>query len=136
MRTAAVALLLLLGACGGAEEPAAKAPATTTATTPPAAAVSTVPATGTPAPQSLSGFRCEKNDDDDWTAKGVLANTSKAKATFQVTVYIGSATGGAERAKTRQVPSVAPGGSVGFMIKKVPAPDDGGTCHVQVLASK
>jgi hypothetical protein len=132
MRTAAVLLLLILGACGGSEEPAAKAPATASAPT----TTPSVKGTGTPAPQALSGFRCEKNDDGDWMAEGLLANPSKAKATYQVTVYIGSATGGGEQARTQQVPSVAPGGSVKVTIMKVPAPDDGGTCHVQVLASK
>lgn len=139
MRSAAVALLLLLAGCGsGSEEqapaptPSASGPASAGATDVPSAA----PTSGTPAPEALSGFRCESDDDGDWAAKGVVANSGKAATTFQVTVHVGSATGGEERAKTTRVASVAPGGSAPFTIRKIPAPEDGGTCHVQVLASR
>jgi hypothetical protein len=137
MRTAAVALLLLLAACGGgSDETAGPKASTATSAAEPTAQPSTAPTTGAPVPEALSGFRCAADDKGDWAAKGVVANDGKAVRTFQVTVLVGSATGGDEQAKTTQVASVAPGGSAPFTIKKVPAPDDGGTCHVQVLASR
>ena len=137
MRAAAVVLLLVLAACGGgSDEPASQR--TTTAA--PTAAATTKPTTATPrgkpAPEALMRFQCVKDDKKgSWKATGFLVNGGKAAVTFQVTVHIGEATGGQEQAKTKQVPNVAPGGSVAFTINKVPAPEDGGTCHVQVLAS-
>ena len=71
-----------------------------------------------------------------WNSSGFLADKSKAKVTFQVTVYVGEAAGGAEKAKTRQVDNVAAGGSTRFVINNVPATDDDGPCHVQVLAQR
>ncbi|MEV7397726.1 hypothetical protein [Aeromicrobium sp. NPDC092404] len=134
MRTFAVALFLVLAACGGSgDEPtkAAKTSATPGATT---TKPTVAPPEGTPAPEALSRFRCAKNAKGAWSSSGHLANRTKAKVTYQVTVYIGEAAGGVEQARTRQVPDVAAGGSTRFVISNVPAPDDGGTCHVQVLA--
>lgn len=138
MRTAAVALLLLLAACGssGSDEPAVPTTTTAASATEPAAQPSTAPTTGVPVPEALSDFRCEAGDKGEWAARGVVVNDGKVARTFQVTVLVGSATGGDEDARTMQVASVAPGGSAPFMIKRVPAPDEGGTCHVQVLASR
>lgn len=134
MRTLAVALLLVLAGCGGGSDPAPTATKTTPTVTQPTQKATIAPPQGTPAPEALSRFRCLKNAKDRWNASGYLANKSKAKVTYQVTVYIGEASGGEERAKTRQVPQVAAGGSVKFTLKNVPAPKDGGPCHVQVLA--
>lgn len=135
MRTLAVALLLVLAGCGGGsagqEPPPAK---TTAAATQPTTKPTIAPPTGTPAPEALSRFRCAKTSKDIWNASGYLANRSKTKVTYQVTVYIGEAAGGEEKAKTRQVPNVAAGGSVKFVLKNVPAPEAGGPCYVQVLA--
>ena len=142
MRVLAVALLFVLAACGGGgSEPAPQE--TTTASTSEAPA-GTVPTTAPPTtspkgkavPEVLSDFRCEQDAAGVWNASGVLSNGTKSKATYQVTVYIGQATGGDERAKTKQVPSVAAGGSVEFTMSKIPAPKEGGPCHVQVLATK
>lgn len=137
MRVAAVALLLVLAACGGgSDEPAAKPTATTAPTTAATTKPTTVSPKGTPAPEALMRFRCDKNSKGTWKASGFLVNGGKAAVTFQVTVFIGEATGGEQPAKTKQVPNVGAGGSVGFAINKVPAPEAGGTCHVQVLATK
>lgn len=137
MRVAAVALMFVLAACGGgggSEEGQAPVATDTTGNTP--SAPSAPALKGTPAPEALSSFRCEQDSKDRWNARGVLSNVGKVKTTFQVTVYIGQATGGEERARTTQVPSIAAGGSTKFRIKRIPAPTDGGPCHVQVLASK
>ena|SRR5215218_2772848 len=135
MRTLAVALILVLAGCGaGSEDPPAKSvttsPSPTKATTKPTVA----PPKGTPAPEALSKFHCVKTAKGVWNSSGYLANRTKSRVTFQVTVYVGEAGGGAEKAKTRQVPNVSAGGSTRFVINNLPAPADGGTCHVQVLA--
>lgn len=134
MRTFAVALLLVLAACGGSGDEPNKAARTSAAPTTTTTTPTIAPPEGTPAPEALSRFRCAKNAKGVWSSSGYLANRTKAKVTYQVTVYIGEATGGAEQAKTRQLPNVAAGGSTRFVISNVPAPEDGGTCHVQVLA--
>jgi hypothetical protein len=138
MRTLAVALILVLAGCGGGSDGTASAPAKTSAT--PTKATTTAPTvappTGTPAPEALSKFRCDKTSKGVWNTSGYVSNRGKSKVTFQVTVYIGDAAGGSEQAKTRQVPQVAAGGSARFVINSVPAPKDGGPCHVQVLAQR
>ncbi|AXT83769.1 hypothetical protein C6I20_00195 [Aeromicrobium sp. A1-2] len=135
MRTLAVALLLVLTGCGGGSDPepaaSAKPKATASATT---VKPTVAPPEGTPAPEALSKFTCDKNSKGTWSASGYVANASKGKVTFQVTVYVGEATGGPEQAKTQRV-TVAGGGSAKFSIAKVPAPKAGGPCHVQVLAT-
>ncbi|MDR7085173.1 hypothetical protein J2X11_000012 [Aeromicrobium panaciterrae] len=131
MRTLAVALLLVLAGCGGGgETPEPKATATATKAT----AKATIAApTGTPAPEALSLFRCAKDTKGRWRASGTIANDGKKQATYQVTVYIGEAAGSDEKAKTKQLANIQAGGSAKFVIVKVPAPKDGGPCHVQVL---
>lgn len=137
MRTLAVALILVLAGCGASSDgPPAKTVKTSTSPTKATTRPTVAPPKGTPAPEALSKFRCAKTSKGAWNSSGYLANRGKAKVTFQVTVYVGEAAGGAEKAKTRQVPNVAAGGSTRFVINKLPAPDDGGSCHVQVLAQR
>lgn len=142
MRTlvAALSLAFVLAGCGGGSDPAAspttKAPTRTTPTTHVTVKPTVAVPTGKPVPEALSSFRCAVDKKGDWNATGYLTNTGKAKVTFQVTVYIGEASGSSENARTLQVPSVAPGGSTTFTIRKVPAPNTGGPCRVQVLAAR
>jgi hypothetical protein len=139
MRTLAVALILVLAGCGGGSDDQPAKPVKTSAT-PTKATTTTTPTVaspkGTPAPEALSKFRCAKTAKGVWNTSGYLANDGKSKVTFQVTVYIGEAAGGAEKAKTRQVANVAAGGSTRFVINNVPTTDDSGDCHVQVLAQR
>ena len=138
MRTLAVALILVLAGCGGGgsdDQPSDRVtttPTPTETTTKPTVA----PPQGTPPPEALSKFRCAKTATGVWNSSGFLANKSKAKVTFQVTVYVGEAAGGAEKAKTRQVANVAAGGSTKFVINNLPATSDDGPCHVQVLVQR
>ena len=142
MRTlvAAVSLAFVLAGCGGGSDPAAtptKTKTTPSKTTPTKKATvkPTVPVpTGKPAPEALSSFQCAIDKRGDWNASGYLTNSGKNKVTYQVTVYIGEASGGSEDARTMQVANVSPGGSTKFALLKVPAPKAGGPCHVQVLA--
>lgn len=137
MRTFAVALILVLAGCGGGSDDQPSDSATTTPTATQATTKPTVaPPKGTPAPEALSRFRCAKTSKGVWNSSGYLANKTKAKVTFQVTVYVGEAAGGAEKAKTRQVDNIAAGGSTRFVINNVPATNDDGPCHVQVLAQR
>jgi hypothetical protein len=137
MRTFAVALILVLAGCGGSADQSSTSTRTTATPSPSATTTkpTVAPPTGTPAPEALSKFRCAKTPKGLWNSSGYLANSSKAKATFQVTVYVGEATGGAEKAKTRRVDNVGPGGSARFVINNLPAAADG-PCHVQVLVQR
>lgn len=126
-------VLLALGACSGSDEPAASA--TTTPAAQPAASPTIAPPTGDPVPEALSQFRCDPDGAGTYQASGVLANSTKGTVTFQVTVYVGEAAGAPASAKTKEVPKVAGGGSIEFTIDTIPAPADGGTCHVQVLTT-
>jgi hypothetical protein len=137
MRTFAVALLLVLAGCGAGSDDQPADPATTTPPPTKATPKPTVaPPKGAPAPEALSKFRCAKTSKGVWNSSGFLANKSKTKVTFQVTVYVGEAAGGDEKAKTRQVDNVAAGGSTRFVINNLPATSDDGPCHVQVLAQR
>jgi hypothetical protein len=140
MRTFVVVLLLVLAGCGAGSD-GGGTPAATVQPAGDGAAPSTAPAvkppSGAPMPEALSKFRCRPDDDKGlWVARGVLANPTKSTMTFQVTVYVGEATGSDEQARTRQVPNIAAGGSTTFVVARVPAPGDGGRCHVQVLARR
>ena len=137
MRTLAVALILVLAGCGsGSDDQPAKPTKTTAAPTKATTKPTVAPPKGTPAPEALSKFRCAKTAKGVWNTSGYLSNDSKSKVTFQVTVYVGDAAGGAEKARTRQLANVAAGGSVKFALTNVPATGDGGPCHVQVLAQR
>ena len=122
--------MIALGACGGGAEPETKPTATATTKAAKPAAEPTL-AAGTPAPEALSKFQCAK-DKDNWKASGYLSNGGKAAATFQVTIYVGPPDGKRHAARTKQVASIAPGGSTSFEITKIPTEGDG-PCNVQVL---
>ena len=128
------AALLVLTACGTGSDPdPASSPTATTPKATQGTADPTPPAAepaGTPAPEALSRFRCEKIS-SGWAATGVVANGGKSAATFRVTVYVGPADGSDRDASTRTLADVAAGGSTEFRLEKIPA--EGSTCHVQVL---
>jgi hypothetical protein len=137
MRTAAaLSLLLVLAACGSSGEDAAPAAKTSPSPQQPAASPTIAPPTGEPVPGALSQFRCDPDGAGTYRATGVLENSTKAKVTFQVTVYVGEPSGAPASARTERLPDVAGGGSVDFTVDKIPAPAEGGTCHVQALTTK
>jgi hypothetical protein len=134
---AALSLLLVLAACGGGSDESPKTPATSApAASQPAGEPTVAAPSGDPIPQALSRFRCEPDGAGTFQASGVLANSTKAKVNFQVTVFVGEPPAAPLSAKTKQIPSIAGGGSVEFTVYKIPSPPEGGTCHVQVLTTK
>jgi len=135
MRLAAVALLLVLGACSSGSGEPDPSTSTTAPAIDPAASPTTPAPTGEPVPAALSRFRCDPDGAGTFTASGVLSNTTKTAVTFQVTVYVGQPVAGRQSAKTKQVPKVAAGGSVEFVVDAIPA-TEGGVCHVQVITTK
>src|SRR5689334_17018178 len=100
MRTLAVALLLVLAGCGGSSDPTTQATRKTATPTQATTKPTVAPPIGVPAPEALSKFRCEEGAKGAWNSSGYLSNDTKTKVSFQVTVYVGEAAGGEERAKT------------------------------------
>jgi hypothetical protein len=135
MRMAALSLLLVLAACGGAAEKATP-DASTTPANQPVASPTIAPPTGTPVPEALSQFRCDPDGAGTYQATGVVKNSSKQKVDFQVTVHVGEPSATPQSAMTQRVPNVAARASAEFSIATIPAPAEGGTCHVQVLTTK
>ena len=125
MRTLAVALLLVLAGCGGgSSDPPAKPTKTTAATS---ADQGNDQADGRPAERHpRAGGALEvplrQGPQGKWNTSGYVANETKTKVTFQVTVYVGEAAGGEEKAKTRQVPNVAAGRPRGSSSTAFPQP--------------
>jgi hypothetical protein len=131
-------LLVVLAACGGTDESPSTG-ATTPSASVPAGSPTIAPPTGVPVPEALSRFRCDPDGAGTYRATGVVKNGSKAKATFHVTVFVGEAAAtptATSKAKTKELPSVAAGGSVDFTLDTIPAAAEGGTCHVQVLTAE
>lgn len=134
MRIAAVSLLLVLAACGGSEEAAAP-DASDTPATQPVVSPTTAPPTGTPVPEALSRFRCDPDGAGTYQASGLIKNASKQRVDFQVTVLVGEPSA-SRSAKTLRVPRVAGGRTIEFALHTIPAPPEGGTCHVQLLTTE
>jgi len=122
-RTAVVVMaLLVLGACGGGNGSGATPDASTTP--------SDGSPAGTAAPEALSDVTCEQRD-EAWTATGVVSNDTDEDATYQVTVYVGDASGGEGEARTERIGEVAAGKSVTFDVDDIP--DGDGPCRIQVV---
>jgi hypothetical protein len=126
------ALVLALAGCGGGD-PEAKASKPEVKKVAMDGALPRV-ADGTPVPEALSDFRCEPDDQGQWSASGVVGNGTDQPLTFQVTVHVGPVDGQTAQAQTRRVSSVQPNGSVGFEFDELDARSADGPCHVQVLA--
>ncbi|MGJ9422205.1 hypothetical protein [Aeromicrobium sp. CF3.5] len=129
----AVALFALVG-CGSSESAEPEAPASPSASASPTPAVTPEAAspTGAPEPQALSEFRCSAGEDGSpWTASGLLSNSGKDAATYQVSVYVGPLDGDTREVRTLRIDPINPGESDRFDLDDVPAGGD--TCHVQVL---
>lgn len=134
---AALALCLVLTGCGGgssSKEPVPPKKATTakTLTTRTVAPTNAAP-TGTPAPEDLSNFLCAPDAEGVWSASGILKNESPKAATYQVTVFVGVANAKDSLARTKEFPSVGPGGSIRVQLTKIPAAKAAAQCYVQVL---
>ena len=140
--TAIAMIAVLLSGCGGSGDgtPGDKTPATATkgakTTATPAnteTTASPAPLEGKPAPEDLSGFVCDRNDAGEWSSSGVLKNTTKADATYRVTVFLGEANGKSANATTKHIGVIKAGQSLSFTYESLPEADADVQCFVQVL---
>jgi hypothetical protein len=132
IRTAvAVALMLAVTGCGGDAKPKASGePEKKVAMD---GALPNV-AGGMSAPEALSDFACERDDEGTWRASGAVTNRTKEPVSFQVTVHVGNVDGQGQPASTKRISSVQKNGSVGFEFDEIETRAVDGSCHVQVVA--
>ena len=130
---AALALMLALTGCGGDPKPKAGASGEPQKK---AAMDGALPnaAGGVSAPEALSDFACERDDEGTWKASGAVTNRTKEPISFQVTVHVGNVDGQGQPASTKRISSVQNNGSVGFELDEIEIGAADGPCHVQVLA--
>jgi len=134
IRTAvAVALMLAVTGCGGDAKPKAEASGEPEKKVAMDGALPNV-AGGTSAPEALSDFACERDDEGKWKASGAVTNRTKEPVSFQVTVHVGNVDGQGQPASTKRISSVQKNGSVGFELDEIETRATDGPCHVQVLA--
>ncbi|MFT4300023.1 MAG: hypothetical protein QM597_10350 [Aeromicrobium sp.] len=118
----ALSACLAMSACGGGRD-----------AQPDASNTPTAEATATPAPEALSGFRCQAGDDGTWTASGTLANSGSEAASYGVDLYVGPADGQERPVAHQDFENVQPGGSVPIEFPGLSAQGDPATCYVRVL---
>ena len=88
---------------------------------------------GTAAPQSLSDFECEPDDDGRWSASGTLTNEKDEAADFRVTIVVAPPGTPSATARRITLPDVPSGKSEKFSAKRLPATTgDEPVCSVQV----
>jgi hypothetical protein len=134
IRTAvAVALMLALAGCGGDAKPKAEASGEPEKKVAMDGALPNV-AGGISAPEALSDFACERDDEGKWSASGAVTNRTKEPVSFQVTVHVGNVDGQGQPARTKHISSVQKNGSVGFAFDEIETRAADGSCHVQVVA--
>lgn len=131
-----LAATLALGGCGGSDSTTAASTPKPAASTPKPALGASLPRIpdGTPTPEALSDFACDRDDKDVWRATGAVKNTTSSSVTFQVTVHVGPADGDGAVARTQRIAGVQANGSVRFDLGKIKTGSPDGPCHVQVLA--
>lgn len=90
--------------------------------------------TRTDAAADLSEFVCEPDADGEWSASGVVTNSSGQQADYRVTVVVADGPGASVPGKRRTLTELDPESPEPFDIKRLPA--DGSTdatCQVEVL---
>jgi len=130
---AALVLMLALTGCGGDAKPKAEASGEPEKKVAMDGALPNA-AGGASAPEALSDFACERDDEGTWKASGAVTNRTKEPISFQVTVHVGNVDGQGQPASTKRISSVQKNGSVGFELDKIETGAADGPCHVQVLA--
>jgi len=128
--TAMAMIAVVLSGCGGSGD---GTPGDTSPATPATTTSGPAPLEGKPAPEDLSGFVCDRDDAGKWSASGVLKNATKADATYQVTVFLGDASGKSADAKTKHIGLIKAGQSLTFAYESLPEADADTQCFVQVL---
>jgi hypothetical protein len=128
-----VVVALAIGACGGggsgdAEDPPAT-PSQSAPTSERTPASSTVDAAA-----DLSDFVCGPDEDGEWSASGVITNSTGRSADYRVTVVVTDGSGGSLPGKRRVLTALAPGAPEPFEVKNLPASGaTDSTCQVEVL---
>ena len=118
----ALAVTLAAGACGGVPETkSAKSSGTQDAAMD--AALPRV-AEGRAVSDALSGFTCERDDDEGtWSASGAVVDRAKRPAAFQIMVYVGPADGRGASHRTKRVAAVQSKGSARFLTRVFHRPE-------------
>lgn len=89
---------------------------------------------GVAAPDTLSAFQCEPDDQGRWRASGTLTNGERDDAAYRVTVVVAPPGTPSATAREITVPDVASGESVDFTSEQLPATTgDDPLCSVQVV---
>ncbi len=91
-----------------------------------------VTATVAPAPEALSGVRCEPGADGLWSAAGTVSNDQDEAASYTVEVYVGPADGQERPAHQVRLEKVQPGESTPLSITGVASGGDPATCHIRL----
>lgn len=126
-----VVVALAMGACGGggsAEDPSAT-PSQSASTSERTTTNSTVDAAS-----DLSDFVCGPDEDGEWSASGVITNSTGRSADYRVTVVVADGGGVSQPGKRRVLTALAPGAPEPFEVKDLPASGaTDSTCQVEVL---
>jgi hypothetical protein len=135
-----VLVMLAVGAvaCGGSEDDstAASDPPSQSATPSAEASAEAESASRSRADAAadLSEFSCEADADGEWSASGVVTNSTGEAADYRVTVVVADGPGDSVPGKRRTLTDLEPGTPEPFDIKRLPtAGESDATCQVEVL---
>ncbi len=91
---------------------------------------------GTVMTDALTEAHCVKAADGTWAANGVVKNTTKKTRSFDVHIYVGTASGEPGVAQVVTVPKLAAGKSAPWSATAVQATAPDGPCHLRVRIAK
>lgn len=91
---------------------------------------------GTVMTDALTEAHCVKAADGTWAANGVVKNTTKKTRSFDVNIYVGTASGEPGVAQVVTVPKLAAGKSAPWSATAVQATAPDGPCHLRVRIAK
>jgi hypothetical protein len=89
---------------------------------------------GTVMTDALTEAHCAANTAGQWSASGVIKNTTKKARAFDVTIYVGPP--GSGTAHVTRVGKVAPGKSKTWVSPVVETDAATGPCHIRVRVAK
>jgi hypothetical protein len=127
-----VVVALAIGACGGGGSEGTEDPSATPQSAPTSERTSTDSTVDAAA--DLSDFVCGPDKDGEWSASGVITNSTGRSADYRVTVVVADGSGASLPGKRRVLTALAPGAPEPFEVMNLPtsgATDS--TCQVEVL---